>query len=545
MLPTFISIIASLLLLPSLFGPFPFASAAVSNDLSGFAWSPNSGWLSFNCTDASPSCSGTDYGVDVTGSAPTKTLSGYAWSSSLGWITFNSADMAMTLLPESATCNTAGYPPCSPTAIFTTSDGKVSGWARACTVFASGCNGLLKSNDERGGWDGWISLRSTSNYGVLANGSKWTGYAWGGGSVTGTVAPPVGGNAVPGWISFRGLTTEVIPTVYGVNASGNAIGPQVISCGADKQLALLNEVVTWTVKYDSSIVSPTFEWVSLSSESFVAPVNGSTETKAYTISGTKSALVKVTTSSGEVYVVDCDGTVVPGQTDPGYPSVVVAPFNLVGDSVTVPSGAQEGVQINVTGQFDYTGPALSTPFTIQFEFDTNGDGVAEQSSNTYTVSNLSANQQNIIVSAPWTPGTPDTDYRIRLCVDTPVPGVIPETVDTTADNCTAWSANFIVSSAVSPLNGSAAVCKAIPGLTQANKSVVWTITGITGGTEPYTYDWTFPGGTPTSGSGSPSTPVSYSTTGTKTATVTVHSQSPGELVVPCSGNVRVQIFEEF
>jgi hypothetical protein len=68
-------------------------------------------------------------------------------------------------------------------------NGQWYGWARACAVFQSGCQGALNSSDITGGWDGWISFIG-SGYGVqsdLQTGAT-SGWAWGG--------------DVLGWITF-------------------------------------------------------------------------------------------------------------------------------------------------------------------------------------------------------------------------------------------------------------------------------------------------------------------------------------------------------
>ncbi len=112
-------------------------------------------------------------------------LIGYAWSSNIGWIKFNptigSGDDA---LPSGQ----SGGPVSLETNASGNITGNVIGWARACSVFQSGCAGSLRSDSERGGWDGWISLNcsntgpcATSNYKVTYDSSsgKLSSYAWG------------------------------------------------------------------------------------------------------------------------------------------------------------------------------------------------------------------------------------------------------------------------------------------------------------------------------------------------------------------------------
>ncbi len=134
---------------------------ANSNDLlSGYAWSENVGWVSFNCTDEG-TCSSSDYGVDF--SEADGDMSGYAWSENVGWITFNRGD--------------AGNPPAAPFNDGSESDPiaqvdldtyELSGWCRA-----------LSYGD---GWDGWVSLSTTtSDYGIAksSENQEFEGYAWG------------------------------------------------------------------------------------------------------------------------------------------------------------------------------------------------------------------------------------------------------------------------------------------------------------------------------------------------------------------------------
>lgn len=148
-------------------------SAGTGDNLSGYAWSENTGWLSFNCTNTS-SCSTADYGVKV---AADGLMSGFAWSDAAGWVSFNRADL--TGCP-SGTCE----------ARFNPDNGQVSGWAKALGA--------------AGGWDGWVSLRG-ADYGVSVTGCRWQNFAW--------------GSDVVGWIKFR-------DGIYGVTGRGYACRPE-------------------------------------------------------------------------------------------------------------------------------------------------------------------------------------------------------------------------------------------------------------------------------------------------------------------------------
>lgn len=141
-------------------------SSAIDN-VSGYGWSDNIGWISMNCT-SDGTCGTSNYGVDVDTSGY---LSGYAWSDNIGWISFNPADVA-------------GCPsgPCQ--AFMDQTSGVISGWARA----------LAGNTANSGGWDGFISM-SGAGYGVTVSGPStgctWSGFAW--------------GSTVVGWVDFTGV----------------------------------------------------------------------------------------------------------------------------------------------------------------------------------------------------------------------------------------------------------------------------------------------------------------------------------------------------
>ncbi|MBI2640654.1 MAG: hypothetical protein HYW91_02050 [Candidatus Sungbacteria bacterium] len=153
--------------------------AAGSDNVSGWAWSENVGWVSFNNTNQG---STTSYGVKV---ANNGNISGYAWSENVGWVSFN----------ESSGCPSS---PCAPR--MNRGTGEISGWARACAGTVNGnCSGATRSD----GWDGWIHLKGT-NYGVIASGCNWDGYAW--------------GSDVMGWVHFKGTNYGVVGTGDGCTA---------------------------------------------------------------------------------------------------------------------------------------------------------------------------------------------------------------------------------------------------------------------------------------------------------------------------------------
>jgi len=129
--------------------------AGTEDNVLGWAWSENIGWISFNNTSGE---GGVNYGVHIDSNG---IFSGYAWSENIGWISFNQTELSGC---PSGVCRAE---------VDLLSHGlEVSGWARA-----------LAYGD---GWDGWISLN-----GVKINGEtqKFEGWAW--------------GDFVVGWISFN------------------------------------------------------------------------------------------------------------------------------------------------------------------------------------------------------------------------------------------------------------------------------------------------------------------------------------------------------
>jgi hypothetical protein len=507
------------------------ATAVGSDALSGYMWSENIGWVSANCTNTASCGTGggqSNFGATVSAGSPTRLISGYMWSENIGWVTFDESNMGNACPTGAGTCK----------AELNITTGEVSGWAQACAVFDSGCSGTYANSGLLGGWDGWIKLRD-SNYGVLANGSKWTGFAWGGG---GTDA----GNATVGWVSFRGFTSNTPPAVYGINASSNAVGPQVISCGVNQPYQILNQPVTWTVVYDATKVTPAptdpFTWTSLTSDVFAPAETDATQVMSYSTAGIKTAAVTMRTASGELYVVDCDGTSVNG-VSPGYGSVHVANFNLIPSIPSMSSNSYEGVERTVGGQYDYVGPAITflTPISSRFEFDRNNDGIVDETSSPpdHQDATFSNNESSVSALALWTPQSNGNSYRIRLCVD--VANVLPETNES---NCSGWSGTFEVKGP--PPSG---ICSVTPRIVPISGVVTWHVTP-SGGDGTYQYDWTFTGGATFTGGTDKSDQdpkVIYPTGGTKTATVRV--QSDGEQTdVSCTTNggatVRVQKFEE-
>lgn len=186
-----------------------FALAGSGDNVSGWAWSENIGWISFNGDNYA---GGADYGVNI--DLSTGLMSGYAWSENIGWITFNSSQLSGC---SSGTCE----------ARFNLSTKKITGWARAYRAIAP-------EGQSLGGWDGWIKLGPGSGswtndvrIDTSVPGPPYEFYGWGSSS-----ADPSTG--VVGWVSFNGdnyaggadyqvklnASINQPPTASGLNTSG-------------------------------------------------------------------------------------------------------------------------------------------------------------------------------------------------------------------------------------------------------------------------------------------------------------------------------------
>ncbi len=164
-------------------------------DVTGWAWSSNVGWISFNCINTG-TCGTVSYGVKLatsTSDALAGTLSGYAWSSNVGWIEF-AGDTSL------------GFP--SPT--IDLDKGGVSGYIRVCSgtipppspPTTTHCSTNASRTD---GWDGWAKLSESPLYSTRQNGGdkgvtyitsdgSFVGYAWGGENI--------------GWLQFNASSTS-------------------------------------------------------------------------------------------------------------------------------------------------------------------------------------------------------------------------------------------------------------------------------------------------------------------------------------------------
>lgn len=159
---------------PSVIPPLPADAQGTGTvpNMAGWAWSSNIGWISVSCDNpGAGGCAadgGQNWGLTLESPVPSELggepnrryISGFAWNDKIGWIKFDPEGPG-DLTPD------ANYPSQVNTVASRTywdlETDRVVGWARACNVFASGCTGPLKSNSQRGDWDGWISIGQTNS----------------------------------------------------------------------------------------------------------------------------------------------------------------------------------------------------------------------------------------------------------------------------------------------------------------------------------------------------------------------------------------------
>ncbi len=145
----------------------PKTQALSSDNVSGWWWSSNIGWISMNCTtggiNGGDICASSSYGVTIDNT--THTMTGWAWSDNIGWIKFGGL---------------SGWPTGGGTfsgdARLNTGTNTLEGWARACSGTTSGNCSTMSSRTD--GWEGWIRL-SGSGYGITLSGTNFAGYGWG------------------------------------------------------------------------------------------------------------------------------------------------------------------------------------------------------------------------------------------------------------------------------------------------------------------------------------------------------------------------------
>ncbi len=169
------------------------------NNIRGWAWSDNIGWISFSChsseaasqnlSDQVADCAnnwGTHIVMDSESGAlniPARTVIGHAWSDNVGWISFERLETGDPPTTGNASFDSQ-FTNSNYLAKLDSSTNRIIGWARvlsACTSIS--CSSLVDPN-----WDGWIQFMDTNLGVTVFQNGTWSGFAW--------------GNSVLGWIEF-------------------------------------------------------------------------------------------------------------------------------------------------------------------------------------------------------------------------------------------------------------------------------------------------------------------------------------------------------
>ena len=279
-----------------------------SLDVSGWAWSSNIGWVSFNSTDSG--AGGGPYKVVLNTDG---TLTGYAWSSNIGWISFNSSDIS------GCSGGTAAH----------VSGGSVYGFARAMA-------GVGRTD----GWDGCIELSGTNhstgdlygNSGVTYNSSTglFNGFAW--------------GSDVVGWLQFN-LQTQVA-------SSTNPI----VACGGNSTITGTGPwTVTWDVSATDGAGGPfTFSSDGSTYDSVLTSIYNATGTYAVTV--TAQDVNSNTSNSYTCPSVTITSNTGKSQSISGV-SVLLKPSNssIYKSAIQVPQGNSFDVKWNIPSPFTASG----------------------------------------------------------------------------------------------------------------------------------------------------------------------------------------------
>ncbi len=214
-----------------LFGPKLMTLAGEEDNLFGWAWNSQAGWISFNNCVYGGTCSGYNYGVRL--DENDYTLSGYAWSDNVGWIKFDNSGVVGYSYPE------GGSPEHG--AQIDPDRGTFSGWAQILSLGSDGWIKLAKDAYDLGGEGYQVYLGSNG---------KLYGWAW---------------NNMLGWISFNSADWTGNTIVYYVTGRAPFV-PSNVTVTPDS----LSGCDTLNINWQPSLYANTY-WIYRAASSSFTP----------------------------------------------------------------------------------------------------------------------------------------------------------------------------------------------------------------------------------------------------------------------------------
>ncbi|MFZ2205617.1 MAG: hypothetical protein WAV23_03425 [Minisyncoccia bacterium] len=294
--------------------------ASSTDNVAGWAWSSNIGWISLNCTNTN-TCGTSNYGLTIANNGD---VTGYAWSSNIGWIKFGG-------FANSSFPNTTGDGTSPINANL--SGSKITGWARACNGLNSvitnpqinqtlpsgtACTGVTRTD----GWDGWISLHnSNDDYGVVVDSSTntITGYAW--------------GSDVIGWIQFNGTTSSLPPSLT-LAASATTINSGDIVTLTSSGVSINSTINGTATSTLNTVVSS--DWTGAKTCPGTTPVNYSVQLTNPSTTTTAVYTFKLNCTKSTTGTVDSN--IITINVNPTPPSTFVLYANGIAREITIHSG---------------------------------------------------------------------------------------------------------------------------------------------------------------------------------------------------------------
>ena len=383
---------------------------------------------------------------------------------------------------------------------------------------------------------------SVTDIGVSQN-MTWFGSATGGTGTGYTYVwvgdPPLQGvtgatqNTVyvtPGTKTVSVTVTDSSGTSATTNCGSITVRPAITpgTCSVTPNPATTGQLVTWSVSAPSGGTgSYTYSWSSAGG----SPAGGTGSSFSTTYSSNGTYIASVTITSGTQSIVKDCSTDIPG-------GEIVNPPTYIDITATSTPTGPTNVTTNAAGSFSGTvgnigtGAASSVQNVMQVLDSAGTTHLAYFSAGTAgTIGvNGSVAVSGTVPANSYPFNTPGT-YKVRFCGNMNTSGTILQT----EGGGTPYGNNCGPTKTVAVSNTLSTTCSVNPTTISMGGSTSWTAYPA-GGTAPYTYSWSTPSGTPTSGTTNPLS-VSYASSGTYAASVTVtDSLGASTGAVACTNN---------